>query len=106
MRHPTSELLALRALFPGADLYFTYGQTELGPRVSTLHVDAGTLSPGDPVPLGVPLRCEGYIAEHSGRRFKLKGQVLAGTTRTASAEGIFVDVSGDRFATVMAGVPQ
>lgn len=51
-----SELLALRALFPGADLYFTYGQTELGPRVSTLHVDAGTLSPGDPVPLGVPLR--------------------------------------------------
>ena len=54
----------------------------------------------------MPLRCEGYIAEHSGRRFKLKGQVLAGTTRTASAEGIFVDVSGDRFATVMAGVPQ
>jgi len=59
-----------------------------------------------PTPLGVPLRCEGYIAEHSGRGYKLKGQILAGTTRTASAEGIFVDVSGDRFATVMAGVPQ
>ena len=59
-----------------------------------------------PTPLGVPLRCEGYIAEHSGRRYKLKGQILAGSTRTASAEGIFVDVSGDRFATVMAGVPE
>jgi long-chain acyl-CoA synthetase len=39
-----AELLALRALFPDAELYFTYGQTELGPRVSTLHVDAQTLS--------------------------------------------------------------
>jgi acyl-coenzyme A thioesterase PaaI-like protein len=58
-----------------------------------------------PTPLGVPLRCEGYIAEHSGRRYKLKGQILAGTTRTASAEGIFVDVSGDGFAKVMGGVP-
>ena len=54
-----------------------------------------------PTPLGVSLRCEGWISEHSGRRFKLKGQLLAQGKRTASAEGIFVDVSGDRFAAIM-----
>ena len=47
-----AELLALRALFPNAELYFTYGQTELGPRVSTLHVDPRTLSQEGPVTLG------------------------------------------------------
>jgi len=51
-----AELLALRALFPEAQLYFTYGQTELGPRVSTLHVDERTLSPTGAVTLGQPLR--------------------------------------------------
>jgi acyl-CoA synthetase (AMP-forming)/AMP-acid ligase II len=51
-----AELLALRALFPDAELYFTYGQTELGPRVSTLHVDARALSLDGPVTLGRPLR--------------------------------------------------
>lgn len=51
-----AELLALRALFPAAELYFTYGQTELGPRVSTLHVGPHTLSPEAPVALGTPLR--------------------------------------------------
>ncbi|MCA9574169.1 MAG: PaaI family thioesterase [Polyangiales bacterium] len=54
-----------------------------------------------PTPLGVTLRCEGWIAEHTGRRFKLKGQILAGDKRTASAEGVFVDVSGDRFDAIM-----
>lgn len=54
-----------------------------------------------PTPLGVPLRCEGEVAGHSGRRFQLKGQILADGKRTASAEGIFVDVSGDRFAAIM-----
>jgi acyl-CoA synthetase (AMP-forming)/AMP-acid ligase II len=51
-----AELLALRALFPDAELFFTYGQTELGPRVSTLHVDAQTLTANGPVTLGRPLR--------------------------------------------------
>jgi len=51
-----AELLALRALFPSAALYFTYGQTELGPRVSTLRVEPSTLGAEDPVTLGTPLR--------------------------------------------------
>ncbi len=55
-----------------------------------------------PTPLHVPLRCEGWLVEQSGRRYKLKGHVLHAGKRTASAEGVFVDVSGGRFESVFA----
>jgi acyl-CoA synthetase (AMP-forming)/AMP-acid ligase II len=52
-----AELAALAKHFPGVRVTFTYGLTELGPRVSTYVLAAGTDSEPDnsPLPIGEPI---------------------------------------------------
>ena len=56
-----------------------------------------------PTPIATPLRCEGWIQEQSGRRFRTRGHILAEGERTVSAEGVFVDVGGRPFSELLAG---
>ena len=56
-----------------------------------------------PTPIATPLRCEGWIVERSGRRFRTRGHVIADGERTVSAEGVFVDVGGRPFSELLAG---
>jgi acyl-coenzyme A thioesterase PaaI-like protein len=50
-----------------------------------------------PTPLEVPLRVEGWLVGHEGRRYQTAGQVVADGVVTAKAKGTFVDVRGERF---------
>ncbi|MBK26917.1 MAG: hypothetical protein CME70_23140 [Halobacteriovorax sp.] len=48
------DIVSLRKLFPDAELYYTYGLTEMGPRVSTYRVEDNDRTSG-PLPIGEPL---------------------------------------------------
>jgi acyl-coenzyme A thioesterase PaaI-like protein len=55
-----------------------------------------TLRYRKPTPLGVEVRFEGWQTRVAWRRIHAEGQLLAGDTVTAEAEGVFVQLDGGR----------
>ncbi len=50
-----------------------------------------------PTPLRTPLRVEGWFDRQEGNRWYAHGRILVGEEVTAEAEGIFAEISGERF---------
>jgi acyl-coenzyme A thioesterase PaaI-like protein len=57
-----------------------------------------TISYRSPTPLHTELRCEARVASISGRKIVCTGELYAGDTLCAEAEGLFISIDLERFA--------